>query len=463
MVMKNNEHKITGLLALMMVVTPLMWVLSQPMAIIFIEICSLGVLLRAMYGRIYFSRLGRLQGLVIAGILVTAAFSLIPLPFEIWMRLPGRADYGNMIQLINGTSVGWRQISIVPRETEKALWLLLPPIMTYVAVSGLNRDAVKRLIMVVIILAVFQSVLGLIQYGAGVVSFNVLDRSAANVATGTYLNRDHLAGFLEMTFPVILSLAVALMGRHYFKVSPGAGLAGRGRYWASIEGNQAILYGLAAILVILCIIFTRSRMGILLTMIGLLLSLFAFSKRLGGNNIYGSYGTLLAVIIVLAIEIGLAPVLDRFSQDPMQDMRWEIYSTSMSGVGNFFPLGSGAGTFGQVYPAFQIPHHDFFINRAHNDYLEWFFTGGLPAVVLIMMVFYLYFRNWAQLWRSRQWDTFHFIQVGCGIGVLLMMLHSFVDFNLHKPMNAVYFAFFLAVFMRRDGNSAHLPESASPD
>ena len=40
--------------------------------------------------------------------------------------------------------------------------------------------------------------------------------------------------------------------------------------------------------------------------------------------------------------------------------------------------------------------------------------------------------------------------MGKSIGVLLMLLHSFIDFNLHKPANAVYFAFFLAVFMRRN-------------
>ena len=443
--MNAGERRISQLLALMFIVTPLLWVLDRAIAVMVLQILALVVVFLLVLQPGSFSRLDKLQAIAVAGIFASAALSLLPLPFALWEQLPGRADYAEMIRMLGGPENGWRQISIVPQATEKAIWLLVPPLVTFMAVMALSRKAIRKLLLVIVVLAVFQSLLGLLQYGAGIASFNALDRSPGHVATGTYLNRDHLAGFLEMTFPVMLALVAGLMGRHI------GSRGSRGvRYWVSVEGNQALLYGLAALLVVLAIVFTRSRMGVMLTMIGLLCCLIAFSRRLGGHNVYGAYGTFLAIAVVLAIEIGLAPVLDRFTQDPMQDMRWEIYATAMQAVGQFFPLGSGAGTFGQVYPAFQIPHSDYFINRAHNDYLEWVFTAGLPAAILIVMVLYLYFRNWARLRGIAQWDTFHFIQVGSGIGIFLMLLHTFFDFNLHKPMNAVYFAFFLAVFMRNE-------------
>jgi len=181
-------------------------------------------------------------------------------------------------------------------------------------------------------------------------------------------------------------------------------------------------------------------------MIGLLLSLFAFSNRLGRSNVYGAYGTVVAVITVLALEIGLAPVLDRFSVDPMQDLRWEIYAISLQAMGDFFPLGSGMGTFSSIYAAYQTPDLDRFINHAHNDYLQWVLEGGLPVLLLILYALYRFAIHWRSVWIRHDWGGFRFIQVGAGIGAFLVMLHSFLDFSLHKPANAIYFAFLLALF-----------------
>lgn len=447
---KNNqqsaENHITVVMMTSMIAGPLLWAANQSLTILLLQLLSLYAFGWIMLGTDYIHRMHRHQSILLLVLFASLTIFLLPLPYDLWAVLPGHYRYDEVIQGIS-TSIGvqWRAASMAPAETERALWLLLPPVATYIAVIGLPDTHVRRLIHVAIAVAVFQSFLGLIQYGGGVALFNIVDGRYQDMATGTYLNRDHLAGFLEMVFPVLLALMAAKIGHH----SRHRGAARmRWRFLASLEGNQSLLYGIAAILVILCIVFTRSRTGIVLTMAGLLLVLLAFSRRLGKVNTYGSYGTLIAVIVILSIEIGLAPILDRFSVDFMQDLRWELYSTTMYGIAEFFPLGSGPGTYSSVYPVFQIPHNDFFINHAHNDYLEWVFEAGLMALVIILATSYLYFKNWGVIWIKGQWDTSRYIQVGAGIGVLLMMLHSFVDFNLHKPVNAIYFAFFLAVFMR---------------
>jgi len=122
----------------------------------------------------------------------------------------------------------------------------------------------------------------------------------------------------------------------------------------------------------------------------------------------------------------------------------------MEGVGAFFPLGSGAGTFPSVYPAWQPLDLDLFINQAHNEYLEWVFDGGVLALALVVFLLVMYLRQWPQLLIKDKWNQFRFIQVGAGIGISLMLIHSFIDFNLHRPANAIFFAFLLAVFFRRN-------------
>jgi O-antigen ligase len=183
-------------------------------------------------------------------------------------------------------------------------------------------------------------------------------------------------------------------------------------------------------------------------MIGMVISMFAFSNRLGRSNIYGSYGTVIFIIIILAFEIGLMPVLDRFSVDPMEDLRWEIYSIGLRIIGDYFPVGSGMGTFSAVYLPYQTPNLDRLINHAHNDYLQWVLEGGLPVLLIIGMGLFRYFGNWRCIWVSGSWGGFRFIQVGAGVGVLLVLLHSMIDFSLHKPANNICFAFFLAVFLK---------------
>jgi O-antigen ligase len=92
--------------------------------------------------------------------------------------------------------------------------------------------------------------------------------------------------------------------------------------------------------------------------------------------------------------------------------------------------------------------HPFTQNHAHNDYLQWVLEGGLLMGMLITFGLYRYFSHWRVVWISGQWGGFRYIQVGAGIGVFLVLLHSVLDFALHKPANNIYFAFFMAIFLR---------------
>jgi O-antigen ligase len=202
--------------------------------------------------------------------------------------------------------------------------------------------------------------------------------------------------------------------------------------------------------ILLGIVFTRSRAGILLAMICLLLSFFVFAPRIGAKKAYGTVGILAFAGAILALEIGLAPVMDRFAfKDPLEDGRWAIFAGSLQAAGEFFPLGSGGGSFVEVFQRFQPA--DFFgglVHRAHNDYLEWLVVGGLPAAILIAAALFLYAWQWMRVWQGQYASTFSFIQMGAGLGLFLLLLHTGVDFNLHIPANAIFFAFLAGIFFR---------------
>ena len=49
------------------------------------------------------------------------------------------------------------------------------------------------------------------------------------------------------------------------------------------------------------------------------------------------------------------------------------------------------------------------------------------------------------------------MRISAGIGLLLMGLHGLVDFNLHIPANAVFFAFLAGIFFH-PGSGSRPPE-----
>lgn len=454
------KHAVFWLLALMLVFAPLFRAGNLPAPLLLLQLLSLAILVFLLLRSSEFSQLKTTHLLLLAGIILSPVLMLISVPGSWWQLLPGRDAFSPIYQALGGEQ-GWHTLSLVPNETEVALWALLPPLVVFAATVNQPRRNIFKLMYLVFGMAVFQSVLSLMQYGGGAGSLlYIANEFGIKVAAGTYLNKDHLAGFLQMVFPVILALLAATVGQHRFDARPGSSWRKRLNFLATIKGHQASIYAVIGILVILALVFTRSRAGIALTMLGLFLSLLVFARRLGGRNIYGTYGTVIAVIVVLTLEIGLAPILDRFSEDPMADSRWSIYATSIQGVVAHFPVGTGPGTFPEIYPYYQPPNIDAFVNHAHNDYLEWVFDGGVFAVILILAGLGMYALGWRQLWIKSRWRTFRYLQAGAGIGVFLLILHSLVDFNLRKPANAIYFAFMLAAFLKQNTEEVELKENS---
>lgn len=135
-------------------------------------------------------------------------------------------------------------------------------------------------------------------------------------------------------------------------------------------------------------------------------------------------------------------------EDPLEDVRWNIYNNVIIGIKSFWPIGSGLGTFPDVYRAFQPIDQQGFINHAHNDYLELTFDMGVVGVSLITVFFALYLWKWWVIIRIK-WNTLKIFQIAAGISLLLILLHSVVDFILHTPANMVLFGFLCGVFFRK--------------
>lgn len=443
-----NDGIVAGVLVALLLFAPLFRSGQPPLAVLVLELLALALLVAALW-RGPRGLVSTREWLILSLLVVLPAIFLIPLPASLADWLPGRAIYSTSLSLLGLDAVPIR-LSVAPTETEYAILVLLVPIAVFLGTRSLDSRHIHRLVLVLLGVTVAQSLLGLMQFGGGKDSGLYLGMTFTHFgsAVGTFTNKNHLAGLIEMVLPITLALLLYSFGRGHG--DSRSNWRHRLSFFGSMRGHAAFLHGAVALLLLIGLVFTQSRAGIALGMLGILLAIFAFARRIGGDNVYGAAGTVVVVALGLGIVIGLAPVLDRFTKiDPMEDLRWTMASATIAGIGTFFPLGSGPGNYAAVFPAFQpIELGRWFVNYAHNDYLQWLFEGGLVAGLLMLLILVLYLHQWGRVWTHETWSRFRFVQVGAGIGILLMLLHETLDYNLHMPANMVYFAFLLGIFFK---------------
>lgn len=379
----------------------------------------------------------------ITGLCLTAAY-LLPLSQTQWGLLPGRDFYLEGIDWLNQQAVTPKlTISIVPAETLIAILSLIAPLSIFLVACYLPNTKVKQLVMVFLGIAALEAALGLIQYASNNPTFFFGLTPNGQSAQGTYRNRDHFAALMEMALPISIGLMLFAVGKkHNHEDNTTTS------HFSWLTLNHTLIFGSLMLLILLAGIFSRSRAGVFLIIVTVLLSSLVFAKHIGGKQSAGIMAIIATVGGGIAASIGLIPILNRFvAEDPLADERWTIFSHTLEGIKTFFPFGSGPGTFPDVYRAFQPIEQMNFVNNAHNDYLELLFEMGAIGMFIIVSFLILYLYGWVKLW-GKQWDQFHFIQNAAGIGIFAILLHSFSDFNLHTPANMIGFAFLCGLFFR---------------
>ena len=425
--------------ALLLLFAPLYFAGKTPEGLFINECIGLAILFFVVWGGIYSGKLSTWIWLYLFLSMMLALVYFLPISFDVWQSLPGRALYTESHAWLRGQGDDRDlfQLSIVPSETVLSLLVLLPILGIFFSAASLPDQQVKSLVYVLLTVATLQALLGILQYVSGSPNFLFGIKSHGQNAQGMYTNRDHYVALLEMTLPLLLGLVLYSIGRKRLQRE------------ASFSVNKVLLLSFATIVVLVGAVFSRSRAGIFLIFLVVFLSSIIFSRHIGGRQSASFTATLLVTAGGITASLGLLPVLSRFlTLDPFEDGRWAIFETTITAIKAFFPIGSGPGTYDEVYRMFQPVEQAFFLDHAHNDYLELLLEMGGGGVFIIVGFFLVYSYGWLCL-RKRNWNQMMFLQVGSGLSILALLLHSLVDFNLHTPANFIVFAFLVGVFLRK--------------
>ncbi|MBS0319493.1 MAG: O-antigen ligase family protein [Proteobacteria bacterium] len=377
---------------------------------------------------------------------------LLPLPPALWSAIPGRGAFADALAL-SGDGERWRALSLAPFETEFSGLALLPPLATFFLALTLTAERLRALTRVIVLVAVIEAVLGLLQYGAAG------GQLADFRASGTYVNPNHFAGLMLMALPLaLMSLALdvgeRLRSRRFTK-----GVVDAAKRMFAAKGTRVMLWLFAIVLILLALMFSRSRAGIAIGAAGIAITALVVAPRVGGPRAYGAVGVGITLALGAALAIGFVPVLDRFGvQDTVEAGRGAIFAGALDMAGSYFPFGSGMGTFATLYPPFQPTDITALIHRAHNDYIEWLVEGGVLAALAIVAGFALYVARVVMLLRLPEKDATHALQLAAAVSVLLIAAHGMVDFNFRIPANALIFAMLAGVVVARRGEREEATE-----
>lgn len=337
---------------------------------------------------------------------------LLPLPAAIAKALPGRAAITDELVGI-GAGIA-SHASIAPALTERSLWGLLPGLALLCAGLALPPVGRQRLLATIVVFALFSIVLGLAQIAGGPASpLRFYRPTHAGDAVGFFANRNHFASLLY----VALALTAGLLAMHWRR-----------------SGGQRPYAVLGATTLVFCLTglgLARSRMGLALGMFALAGAAAILLSAASEGRAVRRWLVLTTVIGLLAVvQIGLYGILNRFETDPLQDARWTFFSNTQRLAAQYAPVGSGFGTFSHAYQSAQTPaqQQSFYVNHAHNDYLELALEGGWPAIgwAVAFVAWWL----WCTWTAWRRPANGHTLARAASLALLLLMLHAVVDYAL---------------------------------
>ena len=290
-----------------------------------------------------------------------------------------------------------------------------------------------------VLIALGQAVWGLLQAGP----FKELYFGAefAGGLIGGFGNANHFANFIAMTLPLAVFLLWQALPDH------------RGR--RQRPQLAAVLWSLVLLVLVTAVLGSGSRTGmttgLIVTLLTVLLLLRAVSETSRRWYVLGA-GVLLLLVLVI---VGVNTLVTRFDTDGLSNdasLRWLLIGNSWQAAQAFWPVGSGPGSYSAVYPLFQPPGLRGFAEHAHSDYVQLFMEFGAFFVLLAGLLTWLIVRQGMSLSRQvrkagRDLGTAQ-LQLCCALGLLAVLLHSWVDFNLRIPANAMLSACLLGAFLR---------------
>ncbi len=366
---------------------------------------------------------------MVAAIFVLVGSHLIPLPPLIWESLPGRAIIAEVDKAAELGKV-WRPISMVPSSTWNAFYSLFVPLAVFLLGVQLDREERFKLLPPVLGLGLLSGFWGILQVaGSPDGPFYLYNVTNNGSAVGLFSNRNHQATLLALLFPMLAVYATT-----------------SARSEDQFVFKSWLAFGAGIVLVPLLLV-TGSRAGLVLGVVGMLSVFWVYRKppslsskkrKVKNFNLHyalPAFGVL--CLGALTIIMSRAEAFQRlFAAGQEGDVRFKVWAPIAQMSWKYFPVGSGIGSFAEVYQIderYELLSPEYY-NHAHNDWLEVYLTGGLPALLLLGLALIAWMKIGMNSLQKPGGEgrAATFVRLGAII-LFIFVLSSIVDYPLRAP------------------------------
>jgi O-antigen ligase len=385
------------------------------------------------------------QLLILALLAVSVvAIQTVPLPPTIWTRLGPRREIADGFHAL-GLAVPPEPLSLAPAASLNSLLGFIPPLAIFCSMVRLSAYRPKWLAIALVAGTVFGIALGALQVASSSAagsSWYLYEDTSTGRGVGFFANADHMATLLVVTIPFLAAITAS------------AKTANMQRYSAVV-----VVAGGLGLLVAIGIALNGSLAGY-----GLAIPVIASSSLVllaAGNRV-----RLWIAVLAAVLAIGAAVTLETTAIGSRQigehaasavESRSELLATSSRAAADFFPFGSGLGSFPRVYSLYENPREvtDTYVVHAHNDFVELTVELGLAGIALMLAFFtWWLFAVW-RAWRTSEAGPY---ARAATIASAAILFHTAVDFPLRTAAIAACFAMCLALLA--DSRAAPPKENA---
>lgn len=352
---------------------------------------------------------------------------------------------------VAGEETLWRTLSADPFETRRAAFKLLALMLAGILLLryASSRRRLRALVYAVIGVGLMSAVFGLVRQMAQTEELGFgLPYLRLKQGFGQFINRNHFAFLMEMSFGLSLGLVI------------GGG----------VKRERVLIHLVPALLIWTALVLSNSRGGLFSMMAQVVVMMLLFSLRRGYHESPGESGEastrlermirsfpfragmvalLIGVVFVGALWIGGESLTERLEtaqseiEAPVAGerggaRRGVVWAATWELIKAHPITGIGFGGYWIAITQFHRAQGDVTPRQAHNDYLELLASGGIIGLALGVWFVISVVRRTRRTLRSvnpfRRAACF-----GALVGLSGVAAHSLVDFGLHITINALVF------------------------
>lgn len=309
-----------------------------------------------------------------------------------------------------------------------------------------TRRRIRILAGVLVFAAVIHACYAVLVHLAGA-DFYFFDAKIAHgaQASGGYVNRNHFAGYLQMTLAIGIGLLIA--GLSDRSAETWRQFARQTLEWIL---SPKMVLRLSLCVLVIALTTTHSRMGNTAFFASLLIAGvigIALSRHATRNTVI-----LLASLVIIDLAIvgswfGVERLVRRIEQTTTEELvSRETPAAHTIGMIQRSPVfGLGPGSFYIAFEPYRPEAVVDYYDHTHNDYAQFAAESGLLGIAIIggFVVLALVAALRAQ-WVRRD-PLMRGMAFACVMGMAAILIHSTADFNLQIPANAIYFMVLLAL------------------